>query len=54
MTKQQARWQRYYTRHQAKEQARTLAYYHAHREAILARMKAERGRRKLEAVKWDG
>ena len=42
MTKQQARWQRYYTRHQEKEQARTRAYYHAHREAILARMKAKR------------
>ena len=48
MTAKEARWRRYYMGHLAKEQARGRAYYWAHREAILARRKAEKERKKRE------
>ena len=46
MTIRQARWQRYYTRYQAKEQARGRAYYWAHRETILIKRREERAAEK--------
>ena len=51
MTKNAARWRRYYMGHLEHEQSRARAYYYANRDTILAKRKKERDRKKREEAK---